>query len=62
MDSVCRKCEHRKECHNPNHEYYKIVQENDQNAVKWMPELKFGEIYSGKFLKKLFKKNGWLDK
>ena len=56
MDSICKKCEHRKDCHNPNHKYYKIVKDADQNAIKKMPELKFGEVYDGKFLKKLFKK------
>jgi len=60
MDTVCKECEHSKECHDPNHKYYKIVKDADQYAIKWMPELKFEKIYNGEFLRKLFEKKGWL--
>ena len=59
-DSVCKECEHSGKCHNLNHEYFKIVKEADDYAIKYMPELKFGKTYNGKFLRELFKAKGWL--
>lgn len=56
IDSVCEECEHRKECSNPKHINYKTVKAADQDAIKQMPELKFGKVYDGKFLKSMFKK------
>lgn len=62
IDTVCKKCEHNKECHNQNHKYYKIVKKADRYAIKWMPELQLGKTYDGKFLRELFKKKGGLKK
>jgi hypothetical protein len=56
IDSVCKECEHRKECSNPKHINYKLAKDADKDAIKQMPELKFGKIYDGKFLKKMFNK------
>ena len=56
IDSVCKECEHRKECSNPKHINYKTVKAADKDAIKQMPELKFGKIYDDKFLKSMFKK------
>jgi len=61
-DSVCKKCEHLPKCHNYKHEYFKIVKKWDNYAKKHLPELKFGKTYDGSFLRKLFKKKGWLKK
>jgi len=56
IDSVCKECEHRKECSNPKHINYKLAKDADKDAIKQMPELKFGKIYDGNFLKLMFKK------
>jgi hypothetical protein len=56
VDSVCEKCEHKKDCNDSKHVNYKTVQDADAGAMKKMPELRFGKIYDGKFLKKYFKK------
>jgi hypothetical protein len=56
IDSICEKCEHRKECSNPKHINYKLAEDADKDAIKKMPKLKFEKIYNGKFLKSMFKK------
>jgi len=62
FDSVCKKCEHADQCHESNHEFFKKVKEWDDYAKHYLPELKFGKIYGGNYLKELFKKKGWLNK
>ncbi|GBE20103.1 MAG TPA: DUF1284 domain-containing protein [Candidatus Pacearchaeota archaeon] len=60
IDSICKKCEHNKECHDKDHEYYKIVKKADKDAIKNILELEFGKVYTAKFLWELFRRKGWL--
>jgi len=59
-DSVCKKCDIKEKCRDKKHEFHKIVQKADMDAINIMPELKPRKIYDGHYLKKLFKKKGWL--
>lgn len=61
-DSCCRKCEHKKNCHDKEHEFFRVVDEYDKWAIKHLPELKFGHVYDGRYLRELFRKKGWLPK
>lgn len=59
-DSICGGCENNKRCIDTKDEYYNIAEQWDKYAIKSLPELKFGRIYDGRFLRKLLKKKGWI--
>lgn len=62
LDSVCNKCDKSKLCSDKKHWAYKLVQKADKDFIELMPELKPGKIYDANYLRRLFKKKGWLKK
>ena len=60
LDSICRRCDKKGFCSNERHWAHDSAQQADKNAITELPELKFGKVYDGHFLRALFKKKGWI--
>jgi hypothetical protein len=58
LDSVCKECDKQEGCHDEKHWQYEVVQAHDKMAIDSLPELKFGKVYDGHYLNKLFVQKG----
>jgi len=61
IDSICEGCEHIEGCHNGKSRNFMIVEQADENSSKLLPELEFGNVYDGNYLKQLSLESGWLE-
>lgn len=62
LDSVCMECTNKEICDDEQHWAYEAAQKADGKFAKWTPELKYGRIYDGNFILKLFRDKDWLKK